>query len=283
MQKIAILLLFIITSFTSVALSEEITETEDKYLCYIVKDPFESFNRHMFTFNTTIDGMIVRPLVGIYIGIVPEWPRARVHNFFSNLREPLTLVNNILQSDSKAASSTFGRFLVNTLFGLGGFLDFASYFELDKKAQRFDDTLAKYKLSYSNYLVLPIIGNTTTRGVVGKVGDFFLNPIAYRLRKKSLRHPLNYTAADHLDHRIQYNDVINATKKSSVDYYGKVRSMYIQYISRRNIHCPKNQSMDYSIYEEGFVKSSNTTDQKDSTEEIADTTQRKVKINEHEN
>ena len=98
MQKIVILLLFIIASFTSVSLAEKTTETEDKYSCYIVKDPFETFNRSMFTFNTTIDGVLVRPIVGIYIGIVPEWPRDRVHNFFNNLREPLTLVNNILQN-----------------------------------------------------------------------------------------------------------------------------------------------------------------------------------------
>jgi phospholipid-binding lipoprotein MlaA len=280
MQKIAILLLFIITSFTSVALSEDTTETEDKYSCYIAKDPFETFNRSMFTFNTTLDGMIVRPIVGIYIGIVPEWPRSRVHNFFSNLREPLTLVNNILQADGKAASDTFGRFLVNTFFGLGGFLDFASYFDLNKNTQRFDDTLSKYKFSYGSYLVLPLIGNTTTRGAAGKVVDLFLNPINYKL---SFRQSFYYVAADNLDHRIQYNDLINATQKSSVDYYGKVRSMYIQYISRRSIHCPRNQPIDYSMYEEDVTEDSNTTEKKDSIEERADTTQKKVEANEHEN
>jgi|GEM_PF-1728882 phospholipid-binding lipoprotein MlaA len=282
MQKIVILLLFIIASFTSVSLAEKTTETEDKYSCYIVKDPFETFNRSMFTFNTTIDGVLVRPIVGIYIGIVPEWPRDRVHNFFNNLREPLTLVNNILQADGKAASDTFGRFIVNTFFGLGGFLDFASYFDLNKDTQRFDDTLSKYKVSYGSYLVLPIIGNTTTRGAVGKVGDLFLNPINHML---SQRQQVYYAAADNLDHRIQYHDIINASKKSSVDYYGKVRSMYIQYISRRNIHCPTNQPIDYSMYEEDVKEDSNITEteQKETLEESINTTQKKVETNEYKN
>ena len=279
MQKIAILLLFILSSFTSISLAEEITDTEDKYSCYVVKDPFEEFNRSMFKFNTTLDGMIIRPVVGIYIGIVPEWPRNRVHNFFNNLREPLTLANNVLQGDSKATSNTFGRFLVNTFFGLGGFLDFASYFDLNNETQKFDDTLSKYKFSYGSYLVLPLIGTTTTRGAVGKVGDFFLNPINYKLSK---RNQLYYSSADNLDQRIQYNDLINATRKSSVDYYGKVRSMYIQYISRKNTHCPKSQAIDYSMYEEETTEDSNTTEQKDSAEKNIDTKQEKVKTNENQ-
>lgn len=246
MQKIIIIFIFLLS--TSLATSESVSSTDYKDSCYVVKDPFEKFNRSMFTFNTTLDGMIVRPVVGLYIGIVPKWPRDRIHNFFDHLRLPLTLVNNALQRDSKGFSNTFGRFLVNTLFGLGGFIDYASLFDdMDKDNQKFDDTLSRYKVPYGSYLVLPLIGNTTTRGAIGKIGDYFLNPINYKLTTKE---GFYYAVSDNLDQRIQYNDLINATRRSSVDYYGKVRSMYIQYISRRSLHCPTNQPIDYSMYED---------------------------------
>lgn len=267
MQKITIIFALILTIFTSISFAEEVEDIQSKHSCYVVNDPFENFNRSMFKFNTTLDGMIVRPIVGIYIGIVPEWPRDRAHNFFDNLREPLTLVNNVLQGDGEAASKTFGRFLVNTLFGLGGFLDFASFFDLDKRVQKFDDTLSRYKISYGSYLVLPLIGTTTTRGAVGKVGDYFINPINYPLSAKK---KFYYATADNLDQRIQYHDIINATRKSSVDYYGKVRSMYIQYISRKNIYCPENQTIDYSMYEDDLGDGVEQNEQQKSLEKGSD-------------
>ncbi len=242
MQKIKLLLvsIFVLTHFN--AFSDAHDDT-----CYVVNDPFESYNRKMFTFNKTLDKVIIRPFVGLYIKAVPEYAQDRVHSFFDNLRSPLTLVNNIIQGDGKAASVTLGRFLVNTFLGLGGILDFASLFDdMDNRPQTFDDTLSKYNLQYGQYLILPLMSPTTTRGAFGKVGDVFLNPINYTLETDPA---LYYHLAETLDLRIQYNDLIKATEQGSVDHYGKVRSMYIQYISRKNPNCPLNQPKDYAMYD----------------------------------
>lgn len=221
--------------------------TSDSYddYCYVVNDPFESYNRKMFMFNKTLDKVFIRPVVGIYIKAVPQYAQDRVHSFFDNLRAPLTLVNNVIQGDGQAASVTIGRFIVNTFLGLGGILDFASLFDgLDNKKQTFDDTLSKYNVRYGQYLILPLLSPTTTRGAFGKLGDLALNPINYALNN---REDLYYHLAETLDLRIQYNDLIKSTEEGSVDHYGKVRSMYIQYISRRNPNCPVNQIVDYSL------------------------------------
>jgi len=212
--------------------------------CYVINDPIEGFNRKVFAFNITVDKVFIRPIVGIYVKVVPQWTQNRVHNFFDNLTSPLTLVNNIAQGDSKGASLTVGRFLVNTFLGLGGFLDFATYFDLEQNKQTFSDTLSKYRVSYGAYLILPFMGPSTARGVIGKIGDIGINPLNYVLTKNEA---ISYAIASNIDLRIQYNDLIKATEESSVDYYSKVRSMYIQYISRRSVHCPINQPIDYTI------------------------------------
>jgi phospholipid-binding lipoprotein MlaA len=242
MQKIKLLLL----SITILVHFNAFPESHDNS-CYSINDPFENYNRKMFWFNKTLDKVFIRPVVGIYIKAVPQYGQDRVHSFFNNLRSPLTFVNNIIQGDGKAASVTLGRFIVNTFLGVGGILDFASLFDdMDEKKQTFDDTLSKYDIRYGQYLILPLLSPTTTRGAFGKIGDVALNPINYALHSKE---SLYYHLAETLDLRIQYNDLIKSTEEGSVDHYGKVRSMYIQYISRRDPNCPLNQYVDYSEYD----------------------------------
>lgn len=212
--------------------------------CYSIIDPIEGFNRKIFAFNLGIDKVIIRPIVGAYIKIVPVWTQNRVHNLFDNLTSPLTFVNNVAQGDGKGMSLTVGRFLVNTFLGLGGFLDFATYFDLDQNKQTFSDTLSSYRVSYGAYVILPLMGPTTARGVIGTIGDIGIDPLNYVFTRDQA---IEYAIAKNVDLRIQYNDLIKATEEASVDYYSKVRSMHIQYISRRSIHCPVNQPLDYTL------------------------------------
>ena len=257
MHKIRLLIVTIIIYLAFPVSAEEPMPTDSlDPSCYVVHDPFETLNRGIFAFNTTLDTFIVKPIVSIYIIIMPKWGQNRVHSFFDNIRTPVTLANNILQGNSKAASRTVGRALVNTFLGFGGLVDFASEFDdLDPNPQGFDDTLATYKFSYGAYFVIPLWGPSTTRGAFGKVVDLAFDPLEYTL--PTALSSLYYTVATNVDLRIQYNDLIQATQNSSVDYYSKTRSMYIQYISRRNIYCPNEQMINNSDYENNYKTDDN--------------------------
>lgn len=210
--------------------------------CYEIVDPYEKFNRAMFEVNLTLDHTILKPITSAYNKAVPSWGRDRVSNFVSNLKSPLTLVNNIAQGNGGDAHRTFWRFFINTTFGLGGLLDFASGFGLPEKQQTFGDTFAHYGADYGAYLMIPIIGPTTVRDGTGKIYDLLLDPLNLELNTKDR---LVLYTANTINKRSEYLDLSNSLEESSIDYYAAIRSMYIQYLAKQNPNC-KPQVINYN-------------------------------------
>jgi len=255
MQKIRLLIIVL----TLHIICPTFAEDSNQY-CYVTHDPLEKMNRGIFAFNNVLDDFILAPVVLVYRHTVPEWGRSRAHDFFGNIKSPITLINNILQGDGKSASVTVGRMLVNFFMGFGGLVDFASQFDdMDENPQGFSDTLASYGVPYGSYVVIPFLGPSTSRGSVGRLVDAFSDPIDYIIPTYLDR--LYYTAASNFESRIWYDDLIKSTQESSVDYYTRTRSMYIQYISKRNIHCPAQPPIDYSS--DGSEDSTSDSPQKD--------------------
>ena len=142
-------------------------------------DPFENFNRSVWRFNEKLDKVVLRPLARGYRKAVPRPARNRVTNFFGNLSEPKTIVNNLLQGKVGLAYQDAWRFLINTTIGVVGLFDVAGRAGLVKHAEDFGQTLAVWGVKDGPYLVLPLFGPSNVRDGIGRIPDSYLDSISY--------------------------------------------------------------------------------------------------------
>jgi phospholipid-binding lipoprotein MlaA len=134
-------------------------------------DPWERLNRFTYRFNARFDENIFLPVTDGYLRL-PALIRSGVHNFFSNLAEVPTVVNDALQLQVKSGATSLGRFVVNSTLGIGGLFDFATRFHLAKSPATFDSTLSRWGVHPGPFLVLPILGPSTLRESLGQLGDY---------------------------------------------------------------------------------------------------------------
>ena len=130
------------------------------------RDPLEPFNRSMYRFNDTVDRAVIKPVATAYRDVLPSPVRTGVTNFFANLQDAWSFVNNALQLKGEAAGNSFFRFGVNTVLGLGGVLDIASEMRIERKTEDFGQTLGYWGVGSGPYLVLPLLGPSTVRDTV---------------------------------------------------------------------------------------------------------------------
>ena len=140
-------------------------------------DPWERFNRQMHRINNVIDRAVARPLARAYVRVVPRPVRLGVGNFFTNLGQPVTAVNSLLQGQPKRAAQSLGRFALNSTLGIGGVFDPASDAKLPSRSEDFGQTLGVWGWKRSRYIELPVFGPRTVRDVLGAFGDAPLSPL----------------------------------------------------------------------------------------------------------
>jgi len=229
-----------------------------------INDPVEKANRYIFKFNQGVDNVVLKPITGIY-RIFPKIIRNSVHNFFHNLKTPVILANDILQGEPVRAGNTLTRFVINTTIGIGGVRDQASSWGIAPHSEDFGQTLAVWGFGEGPYLMLPILGPSNPRDAIGKVVDYFVDPITWWARNNDEDWiPITRTVMNTIDTRDRLWDVIEDLEKSSIDYYAAVRSLYRQQRNREiaNGQRPKEKkSSDLSGYfdlvkmDDLFVKS----------------------------
>ena len=146
-----------------------------------IADPIEPFNRAMYLFNDKLYFWALKPVAQGYKLVVPEPARISVKNFFFNLGFPVRFLSCLLQADFSGAASEFGRFGINTIWGIGGLLDPSSSNELDLQKQETDlgQTLGVYGVGHGFYIVWPVLGPSSPRDSVDFAGDYFLYPVSY--------------------------------------------------------------------------------------------------------
>lgn len=127
------------------------------------RDPLEPFNRGMYQFNDAVDRALLKPVATVYRDVLPSPVRTGVTNFFANLQDAWSVVNNALQLKGEAAGNSFMRFGVNTFLGLGGVLDIASEMQIERQTEDFGQTLGYWGMGSGPYLVLPLMGPSTVR------------------------------------------------------------------------------------------------------------------------
>lgn len=136
------------------------------------EDPYEAFNREMFGFNQFVDKGFIKPVAYLYSTYLPKPLVAGISNFFDNINIIPTVANDLLQFKFRYAAHDTSRFLINSTVGILGFFDAASALGLEAHSEDFGQTL--YHLGYkdSTYLVLPIVGPSTTRDAIGLGVDY---------------------------------------------------------------------------------------------------------------
>ena len=140
-------------------------------------DPLEPYNRSMSTFNENVDKAVLKPVATAYRDVTPQPVRTGVTNFFGNLGDAWSFVNNLLQGRGVEAYESMVRFATNTVFGLGGLLDIASEAGIDRHKQDFGLTLGRWGVPTGPYLVLPVLGPSTVRDTAALPVDLYADPL----------------------------------------------------------------------------------------------------------
>lgn len=194
-----------------------------------IYDPFENVNRSIFAFNKAVNGAIIHPLARGYEDAVPKPARTGITNFLRNLKSPLHFANQLLQGDFDGAGTVLTRAAINTLIGVGGIFDVAGSEGIAYESEDFGQTLAVWGVSDGPYLVLPLIGPSSTRDYFGYSVDGLSDPLRFYLHNTD-HETLYYTkvAADYFDLRVSLVHVLEDLQNSSIDYYAAVRSTYYQ-------------------------------------------------------
>ena len=140
------------------------------------KDPYESFNRKVFSFNDTLDTYALKPVATAYNNVVPSPIRTGVHNFFGNFSDAWSAVNQLLQGKPADAGTMTLRVLTNTTIGIGGLFDPATSLGLERKSEDLGQTLGRWGLEPGPYLVLPLFGSSDIRDAVALPADTYVSP-----------------------------------------------------------------------------------------------------------
>ena len=192
-------------------------------------DPIEPVNRWIFSLNQLLDKLILRPVRLVY-RFIPETPRQGVTNFLRNIDSPVIFANDVFQGKFRRAGTTAGRFVTNSTVGIGGLFDVASSFGMERHSEDFGQTLGYYGVPEGPYLVLPLFGPAPPRDALGKVVDYFLDPITYIGENSEDWEwvPTARFALEAIDFRARNFDQIDEIERTSIDLYATVRSAYRQ-------------------------------------------------------
>ncbi|HEY0268166.1 MAG TPA: VacJ family lipoprotein, partial [Methyloradius sp.] len=184
------------------------------------------FNRGVYKFNDVADKAVIKPVAGAYKAVLPSPVRTGVGNFFRNLNTFVSAINNLLQFKIADATSEAGRFVINSTFGIAGFIDVASMDNVPKHTEDFGQTLGYWGVGDGAYLVLPFIGPSSVRDTTGLVVDTLaFDPISYvdDVRTRNLGRLLYI-----VDKRAQYLPASDLLDEAALDPYAFVRDAYLE-------------------------------------------------------
>jgi len=190
------------------------------------QDPFEGFNRAVYTFNNDFDRALLKPVAKGYKKVVPTPARHGVTNFFSNLNDVVVIANDLLQLKLSQACSDAGRVTFNSTFGLLGFIDVATPLGLPKHNEDLGQTLGYWGVGPGPYLVLPFLGPSTVRDTVGLVGDWQIDPVD-QAHDRTVRY--SAIALRAVDTRANLLGATDLLQMAAIDPYTFTREAYLQH------------------------------------------------------
>ena len=194
------------------------------------QDPLETYNRAIYSFNDTVDKALLKPLAQTYKAVTPEFVDEGVTNFFGNLGDVITLANNLLQFKLDMAAQDSVRIVLNSTFGILGFFDVATPLGIAKNQEDFGQTLGVWGVGEGYYIVLPLLGPSSTRDIWRLPVDYFFTPVTY-VDPASDRFIMR--GLELIDTRADLLRVERAFGDAALDPYAFQREAYLQ--RRRNL------------------------------------------------
>jgi len=189
------------------------------------RDPWESMNRSVFSFNDKLDRAVLKPVATAYRYVVPDPLQKGVHNFFGNLGDVWSAVNNALAGRRQETGDSVGRVVVNTTLGIFGIFDVASDMKIPRHKADFGTTLGRWGIQPGPYVVLPVLGPATLREVVALPVDYRAN-LTNQFSEAVTRDTL--MAIDLVATRAHYLGATDTADGAALDAYSFIRDAYLQ-------------------------------------------------------
>lgn len=193
-----------------------------------VYDPLEPVNRVFFQFNDRLYFWVLKPVAKGYKTVVPHTARTGVDNFFDNLQMPVRVVNCTLQGDLEGTSIELTRFLINSTWGVAGFMDPArNHCQIKPRPEDTGQTFGRYGAGSGFFINWPVLGPSNVRDSAGRVGDMLLNPLTYLRDPAGLRYAMRGT--ERINSTSLQLGEYEEFKKGALDAYISLRNAYEQY------------------------------------------------------
>jgi phospholipid-binding lipoprotein MlaA len=189
----------------------------------------EPFNRGVYGFNDAVDRAVIKPVATTYRDVLPSPVRTGVSNFFNNLQDLWSFVNNTLQLKAEGAGNSIVRFGVNSVFGLGGLLDIATEMRIERHPEDFGQTLGRWGVGAGPYVVVPFLGSSTLRDVAALPVDLKGNVVS-QIDDVPVRN--SATVLNLVNRRSELLDASRMLDEVALDPYTFTRDAYLQ--RRRN-------------------------------------------------
>jgi len=220
-----------------------------------INDPLANYNRVVFHFNDTLDRMILKPVATLYSKVIPRPLHQGITNFFSNIDNVPTIVNDLLQIKIYQAVSDSWRLFINSTVGIVGLFDVASRIGLKPHHEDFGLTLAHWGYKQSNYFEVPFFGPSTIRDAIGWPVDYFLFSVYPHISNVVVRYSVyGLGVVNRRSNFLQYQDVF---EQVAVDRYIFMRNAYLQH---RNYQIGENEEsngLSVSVENPSLIKNQN--------------------------
>ena len=189
-------------------------------------DPYESFNRSVYSFNEKFDEYAYQPVAKAYKFITPDFVDTGITNFFSNIDDVLVVFNDVFQFKIVQAASDLSRFIINSTIGIFGFFDVATQIGLEKHNEDFGQTLGTWGVDSGPYLVIPFLGPSSVRDGIGLVADTsYLDPLNSQLEGNE---QLAVYGIKYIDKRADLLKISNLLNEVAPDPYAFLRDSWTQ-------------------------------------------------------
>ena len=188
-------------------------------------DPFEPWNRAMYQVHEVVDGHVIKPAVQAYVDVTPKPIQQGVRNFFGNLDDFVSAINDWLQWKLDKAGNDMGRVMINSFFGLGGIIDVASDAGIEKGNEDFGQTFGYWGFPQGPYLFVPVFGPTTVRDGTGTIVRAYVGPLTYvpDVPTRNILYAIGF-----VDARAQALQAESLVDQAALDRYTFIRRSYLQ-------------------------------------------------------
>ncbi len=192
-------------------------------------DPFEDANRGIFGFNKAVDDAVLVPVAKAYRTVLPPPVRQSLRDFMQNLNGPVIFANDVLQGELGLAGKTLVRVAINTTVGVGGLFDVATQMGIPHHSNDLGITLAVWGFVEGPYIVIPVLGPSTPRDLIGQIGDGFADPGNYVAGQHHLLWAvMARSATSGIDQRSRNIESLADIERTALDNYATIRSLYRQ-------------------------------------------------------